>query len=209
MRPVCLAILLSLCTAIPVRAEESQPQPQTPVTEIVVTGKKEPQKTEPKPAALTSPAVEEARQQVARTPGGASVLDTEETRKGRVSNMADVFKYTPGVIAISRFGAEEARLSIRGSGIQRTFHGRGLKLLQDGIPLNLADGGFDMQAVEPLAAKYVEVHRGANALQYGATTLGGSVNFVTPTGYDASKVQARQEYGSYGHLRSQLSSTLR
>jgi len=53
-----------------------------------------------------------------------------------------------------RYGSEESRLSIRGSGLQRTFHGRGLKLLQDGVPLNLADGGFDFQAVEPLVSRY-------------------------------------------------------
>lgn len=204
-----------LSVAISVAEEVKPPAPKSekkedPVVDVMVTGKKNPKKVAeepaPEPAALTSPTIEEARQQIARTPGGASVVDAEETKKGRASNMADVFKYTPGVIAVSRFGAEEARLSIRGSGIQRTFHGRGIKLMQDGVPLNLADGGFDMQAVEPLATKYVEVHRGANALQHGATTLGGSVNFITPTGYDASKVQARQEYGSYGYLRSQISS---
>lgn len=92
--------------------------------------------------------------------------------------------FAPGVLIQSRFGAEEARLSIRGSGIQRTFHGRGLWLMQDGMPLNLADGGFDMQAVEPLSANHIEVYRGANALQvYGAATLGGAINFISNTGY--------------------------
>ncbi|MCW8133246.1 MAG: TonB-dependent receptor plug domain-containing protein, partial [Planctomycetota bacterium] len=183
--------------------QEGKSEKEVPVTNVTVTGKKEAQAV---PSALTSPTLEQARAELARTPGGASVVDLERVKEGRASTMPDVFKYTPGVIAASRFGAEEARISIRGSGIQRTFHGRGLKLMQDGIPLNLADGGFDMQAVEPLAAKYVEVQRGANALQYGGTTLGGSVNFVTPTGYDASKAQARMEYGSFGYLRSQVSS---
>ncbi|MFC5699415.1 hypothetical protein ACFPU0_28260 [Pseudomonas sp. GCM10022186] len=32
------------------------------------------------------------------------------------------------VLVQPRFGAEEARLSIRGSALQRTFHGRGLLL---------------------------------------------------------------------------------
>ncbi|MDH4653383.1 Plug domain-containing protein [Pseudomonas sp. JG-B] len=65
-----------------------------------------------------------------------------------------------------RFGAEEARLSIRGSGLQRTFHGRGLLLMQDGAPVNLADGSFDFQTIEPLTTDHIEVLRGANAWRY-------------------------------------------
>ena len=110
-----------------------------------------------------------------------------------------------GVYVQPRFGAEEARISIRGSGLQRTFHGRGLKLMQDGVPLNLADGSFDFQAVEALSARYVEVWRGANALQYGAGNLGGAVNFVSPNGYNSDLVRARAEAGSFGYRRGHLS----
>ncbi|NCU85982.1 MAG: TonB-dependent receptor, partial [Betaproteobacteria bacterium] len=111
---------------------------------------------------------------------------------------------SPGVFAQSRFGAEESRISIRGSGLQRTFHGRGLLLLQDGVPLNLADGGVDMQAIEPLATRYTEVYRGANATPYGATTLGGAINFVSFSGRDAPGLQARVEAGSFGYKRASV-----
>jgi iron complex outermembrane receptor protein len=143
---------------------------------------------------------------VADVPGGADVVDAEIYERGRVTTLKDALDFAPGVFVQPRFGAEEARLSIRGSGIQRTFHGRGIKLLQDGVPLNLADGGFDFQAVEPLAARYVEVYRGANALEYGSTTLGGAINFVTHTGYNAAPVEARLEMGSFGTLHAQSSS---
>ena len=73
------------------------------------------------------------------------------------------------------------------------------------MPLNLADGSFDFQAIEPMAARYIEVYRGANALQYGAATLGGAINYVSPTGYDAPPLQIRGELGSYGYVRSQAS----
>ncbi|MDP4849084.1 MAG: TonB-dependent receptor, partial [Verrucomicrobiales bacterium] len=83
---------------------------------------------------------------------------------------------------------------------------RGLKLLQDGVPLNRADGGVDFQAIEPLAAQYIEVYRGANALAYGATTLGGAINFVSQTGRSAPPLQSRFEYGSFDSFRGQISS---
>lgn len=155
---------------------------------------------------LTVPGIEVALATVRETPGGVSIIDATEIRKGRATTLKDALDYAPGVFVQPRFGSEEARISIRGSGIQRTFHGRGIKLLQDGAPLNLADGGFDFQAVEPLATRYIEVYRGANALEYGSTTLGGAVNFVSYTGHNASPLTARFEYGSFGSFRGQLSS---
>lgn len=148
--------------------------------------------------------LETARRRLGEHAGGTALVDGESYRGGRVGTLVDALGYAPGVFIQSRFGAEEARLSIRGSGLQRTFHGRGLELLQDGSPLNLADGGFDFQAVEPLSARYIEVYRGANALEFGASTLGGAINFVSPTGNDAAPAALRAEIGGFGYRRSQL-----
>jgi iron complex outermembrane recepter protein len=155
---------------------------------------------------LTVPSYEDATRQAHKVTGGAAVVDAENTKKGRASTLHDSLSMTPGVFVQPRQGSEEARLSIRGSGLQRTFHGRGIKLLQDGVPLNLADGGFDFQAVEPLSARYIEVFRGANALEYGAASLGGAINYVSRTGHDSSPFQARFEGGSFNYFRGQLSS---
>lgn len=155
---------------------------------------------------LTVPTFAQAMERMKRIPGGMDLISGEEVRRGRASTLTDVLGFSPGVFVQERFGAEEARLSIRGSGLQRTFHGRGLMLLQDGVPVNLADGGFDFQVIEPLAVKQVEVYRGANALQFGSSTLGGAIQYVTPTGRDAARLQLRAEGGSYGHLRGQVAS---
>jgi iron complex outermembrane receptor protein len=153
---------------------------------------------------LTVPFLEAAIAEIRQTPGGVAVVDTNEVRKGRATTLKDALDFAPGVFIQPRYGAEESRISIRGSGIQRTFHGRGIRLLQDGVPLNLADGGFDFQAVEPLASRYIEVYRGANALEFGATTLGGAVNFVSLTGHDAPRLSLRGEYGSFESYRAQF-----
>ncbi len=149
--------------------------------------------------------IEAAREHIGTTPGGANIVDAEQYKEGRVSTLSDALQFSPGVFIASRFGAEESRLSIRGSGLQRTFHMRGIQLLQDGVPLNLADGSADFQAVEPLSARYVEVYRGANALQFGSTTLGGAVNFVSPSGLTHPRWAARVEGGSFGYRRAQIS----
>jgi iron complex outermembrane receptor protein len=148
--------------------------------------------------------IDAAKARIGTTPGGANIVDAEQYKEGRVSTLDDALRFSPGVFIASRFGAEEARLSIRGSGLQRTFHMRGIQLLQDGVPLNLADGSADFQAVEPLSARYVEVYRGANALQFGSTTLGGAVNFVSPSGLDSPPLAGRFETGSFGYKRAQI-----
>lgn len=191
---ITLAVLAALATFPVAQAEETKQ-----LEEVVVTGTRE---TQP----LTAQSLQQAEAALRTVPGGANVVDSESYATGRASTLQDALGYSPGVFVQPRFGAEEARLSIRGSGLQRTFHLRGIKLMQDGVPLNLADGGGDFQAVEPLTASYINVFRGANALQYGSTTLGGAVDFVSPTGYDAGRLRLRGEVGSFGYARG-LAST--
>lgn len=146
----------------------------------------------------------QAEIELRETPGGVTLVDAKTFQNGRAGTMDDTLKLATGVFIQSRFGSDEARVSIRGSGLQRTFHGRGLMLLQDGVPLNLADGGFDMQAIEPGATRYVEVQRGANALRYGSSTLGGAINYVSQTGRSAPALLLRAETGSFDYQRYQL-----
>ncbi len=153
----------------------------------------------------TVPSLEQSRKELKKTPGGTEVVDADRYLLGRSSTLADTFALSPGVVAQPRFGSDEARLSIRGSGLQRTFHGRGIRIMQDGIPINLADGGFDMQALEPNAVDYINVWRGANALAYGASTLGGAIDFISNTGHTSPKTRWRSEVGSWNYARSTLS----
>jgi len=190
---ICLAIL----AALPYLAHADH-EGTVHLDEVKVVAKKN-------KASLTQPDIETAKENLSKTAGGTTVVDMETVREGRTSNMQDTLGMATGVLAQSRFGAEETRLSIRGSGLQRTFHGRGLKLMQDGIAVNLADGGFDFPAIDPMATDYIEVYRGANALQYGSSNLGGSINFISRTGYTAPALEVRSEGGSYGYYRLGIS----
>ncbi|MDX2227401.1 MAG: TonB-dependent receptor [Verrucomicrobiae bacterium] len=193
-----LLLTLNLCYS----QTQSTNTPPATLSEVVVTAA--PDSSHP----LTVPSLGEVRRRLDKIPGGVAVVDADDYLRGRAATMRDALAYVPGVFVQSRFGAEESKISIRGSGIGRNFHGRGLLVMQDGIPINLADGSFDMQTIEPLAARYVEVFRGGNALQYGSGYLGGAINYVSRTGYDAPKIQSRFEAGTYGYLRGQVSSGL-
>jgi iron complex outermembrane recepter protein len=171
----------------------------TTMEEVVVTGSQDTGGT------LTVPSNEEAKEIIERTAGGVGLVTSEEFEDSYSLNFEDTLQFVPGVYAQQRYG-EEVRLSIRGSGISRGFHLRGLTLLQDGVPYNLADGGADFQEADSLAMQRLEVYKGANALQYGSATLGGAINMVSKTGVSHEGNEVRAEVGSNNTYRLNLQS---
>lgn len=171
-----------MLAALPALAEETPPETQ----EIVITAQQR---------------VEEAIQRVSETPGGAHVVSAEDYADKVALSLRDALAFSPGVYAQPRFG-QEVRISIRGSGISRGYHMRGLTLLQDGVPMNLADDNGDFQELDPGFLEHLEVFRGANALRFGASTLGGAINGVTPTGRSSNGFRMRVDGGSFETVRA-------
>ena len=153
---------------------------------------------------LTVPNTEKATQLIQNTPGAVDVVSDTEFKNAPANNFKDVLGWVPGVMTQNRWGPD-GRLSIRGSGLSRNYGNRGINMYMDGVPINTADGLFDLFEIDPSAYQYVEVYKGANALRYGANSLGGAINFVTPTGYDAAQFDGRIDTGSFGYIRSQAS----
>lgn len=149
------------------------------------------------------PVVADARARLSRTPGSVAVVAAETYEDRSVVGLPDLLRDVPGVLANKRYG-EESRLSIRGSGLDQSFHQRGVLLAQDGVPFADADGFSDFQKVDPLNARFVEVYKGGNALRFGGAQLGGAVNLVTANGKTAETPFAiRLEGGWYDTWRAQ------
>jgi iron complex outermembrane recepter protein len=154
---------------------------------------------------VTAPQLTDAAEvQVAKTPGGADVVGYEDYADKSIVSLRDTLAFSPGVYLQPRYG-QEVRISIRGSGLSRGFHMRGLTLLQDGVPINLADDNGDFQELEPIFFDHLEVYRGANALRFGSGTLGGAVNGVTPMGRTAEGFYLRGDIGSFDSYRGLVS----
>ena len=148
---------------------------------------------------------EEEREEIQRTPGGVEIVGEQAIRQSRGSNLQDVLQFVPGVLIRSRFGAaDESQFSIRGSGLQNNFHQRGVNILTDGFFYGNADGFSDFESLELRATKRIEVYKGANALRFGASSIGGAINLVTKTGYDAGLIEFEGNYGSYGFAKTYL-----
>jgi iron complex outermembrane receptor protein len=155
---------------------------------------------------LSVPTTAEATAEINRTPGAVEVVpgSAYQTSTPAVT-IKDALDYVPGVFVQPKWG-DDSRLSIRGSGISRNFHLRGIQLYMDGIPINTADGYGDFQEIDPTAYRYLEVYKGANSLRFGANSLGGAINFVMPTGYDSDLFGARVDVGSFGFRKAAVSS---
>lgn len=149
--------------------------------------------------------IEADKQEIRQTPGGVSLIDIDQLSEGQVSSLEDAFRYVPGVWAASPTGTDSIFLSSRGSNLDAIgYDTNGVKLLQDGLPVTAADGNNHNRFIDPLSAKYAVFARGANAMKYGASTLGGAVNFISQTAYDVSPLTLSVSGGSHGERLTRM-----
>lgn len=189
-------MLLTTVSALALIGAAAAPDPleePTELAEIVVTATLDP--GDPM-------AARRARTELQETPGAVAVVAREAYQDHLATHLGDALHAVPGVYAQKRWG-EEVRLSIRGSGVGNPVHNRGMVLAQDGVPFNQADGFGDFQEIDLLSARYIEVHKGGNALRFGGATMGGAIELNTPTGRNAPAAnELRLEGGSFGTFRT-------
>lgn len=142
-----------------------------------------------------------AREKLEAIPGGTGLI-VDSTLKGKTNlNISDALVSTPGVVVQNFFGSnDQPRIQIRGSGLQQNPVERGILVLQNGLPINRADGSYAVGLANARQAQFTEVYRGYTANRLGATVLGGALNFVSPTGSSAPGVIVGVEGGSFGQL---------
>src|SRR5690606_35709467 len=111
----------------------------------------------------------------------------------------------PGIYAQSP-GNEGAKVSIRGSGINRTSgaHASGTFVLIDDIPFT-GPGGTAYELLEPWWIDHVGVYRGANGFKQGALALGGAISYTGQTGGEQNGSDLKYEAGSHGYQKYRFS----
>ncbi len=139
----------------------------------------------------------ELLEEQAKIPGATTIIDGDEQYQRSVNNLADTLRYAPSIWAQSASGGDAIFFSSRGSNLDATdYDENGIKLLQDGLPVTAADGNNHNRFIDPLSARYIVVAPGANALTYGASTLGGAINFISPTARDVAPQEVFISAGS-------------
>ncbi len=150
--------------------------------------------------------IESVKKELAKRPASSILIEEKEIVQSRAFNLQDVLQFAPGVRFQPRNGADEGQFQIRGTSLRNNFHHRGINILINGIYFGDADGFSDFESIDLLAYERIEIYKGANALRYGANTMGGAINFVPRTGYNASILQMRLIGGSFGLVSGQVSS---
>jgi outer membrane receptor protein involved in Fe transport len=139
-----------------------------------------------------------APKQLTQVPGAVSVIDQKQILQGRPAvGVDETLRIVPGVQTERRFGPDDVRISIRGSGVRSTFGVRSVRVLIDGIPLTEVDGQTRLEPIDLDAVARVEVLRGPNSTLYGNASA-GVINYVLEEGNkDHPYVEPRFVFGSY------------
>ncbi len=140
-------------------------------------------------------------QQMRHVSTSVDVLEAEAMQGTRSHYMDDALQFVPGVHVHSRHNQDEARISIRGSGIRTNWGVRGINVLINGIPLTDPDGLTDIDAVDLGIVDRVEVLRGPASALYGSGAVGGAVNFIFGEHHQPFGVAVSSIAGSYGFQR--------
>lgn len=198
-KPLTLAILLST-TATQVFAQSATPGATMTLAPINV---EDTQGTAapgaPSQGSSTSTAA--LRERLNALPGGVALITAEEMPSTANLTLSRALSMVPGVVVQDFFGGnDQPRVQIRGSGLQQNPVERGILVLQNGLPINRADGSYIVGFANPRQAESIEIYRGYMANRLGATVLGGAINFASPTGSNSPGVQASISGGSYGQF---------
>lgn len=195
---LAVAVICALTVQV-VRADDTSPAGEVKVLpEVVVT------ETRP-PTSLTSPGPEEASAEKTQVPGGFTIVEPDEMNLGRSSNFQDLLQQAPGLVLQSQNDAEVTKIYIRGSASIESDETIGVNVLLDGLPYTEADGETDLENFDVGAIKAAQLYRGADALKFGSVMLGGAINLIPYTGYDADPFAVQLETGSYGFWRGRIS----
>ena len=129
--------------------------------------------------------------------GGETVRDQQM----RV-NLSETLGRVPGLLAQNRQNyAQDLQVSSRGFGARATFGVRGVRLLQDGIPITMPDGQGQTALFDLDAAERIEVLRGPFAALYGNSS-GGVIHLITQDPPAQPTVQGSVSGGSFDTWRA-------
>lgn len=178
-------VIATLClAAIPATALAQSASPGSSVAEIIVIG----QRNLPE-------------ERIEALSGGADIVSTDAVATTANPTVSRALATVPGVIVQDFFGGnDQPRIQIRGSGLQQNPVERGVLVLQDGLPINRADGSYVVGLANPAQAEAIEVYRGYLANRLGATVLGGALNLVSPTGRSAPGAELSISGGNFGQF---------
>lgn len=137
-------------------------------------------------------------------PASATVINREQLENIRGAGLDEALSCTPGVLAQSRAGSTDIRLTIRGFGARgagdksNTGTSRGIRVMTDGMPETEPDGRTSYDLVDPDLAQSIEVIRSNSSALWGNAS-GGVINISTMPIFSNPFITVREQSGSFGY----------
>jgi Fe(3+) dicitrate transport protein len=125
-------------------------------------------------------------------PGSAAVIEQEELKLSRTLTVPEALRKVPGLNVRDEEGfGLRPNIGIRGLNPTRSTK---VLLLEDGIPAAYAPYGDNASYYHAPLDRYarIEVLKGVGMLRFGPQTIGGVINYITPT--------PPQEFAGYAQL---------
>ncbi len=121
-------------------------------------------------------AVREGPRSPLELPYAATLVRPDSLAALRRTGVDELLFAVPGVSLANRQNpAQDPRVSIRGFGARSAFGVRGVRVLQDGVPVTLPDGQTPVDVLDVEGAERVEVIRGSASSLYG-NAAGGVID---------------------------------
>lgn len=143
-------------------------------------------------------------------PYAVSVLTPKEIPAVKGYGLDEVLNAVPGVLAQSRAGGQDIRLTIRGFGARGAGEksnagtSRGIRVMVDGIPETEPDGRTSFDQIDLWGAGNIEIVR-SNASALWGNASGGIVNISSVPDFDKSFIKLQGMSGSYGFKKAGIS----
>ncbi|HKO99316.1 MAG TPA: TonB-dependent receptor [Pyrinomonadaceae bacterium] len=116
-----------------------------------------------------------------RIPGSVDIIDAPIIENARALTSTEILRKVPGLNVRDEEGfGLRPNIGIRGLNPTRSTK---VLLLEDGIPLTYAPYGDNASYYHPPIERFesVEVLKGSGQILYGPQTIGGVINYITPT----------------------------
>jgi len=137
--------------------------------------------------------------------GSAAILSEEDLEAFDYVDLGKLLSTVPGVYVRGEDGfGLRPNIGIRGAAAERS---QKLTLMKDGVLITpapySAPAAYYVPNISRIAA--VEVLKGPAAIRYGPHTVGGAINFLSPTIPEETTTRVDLSAGSYGFKKLQLS----
>jgi Fe(3+) dicitrate transport protein len=139
-----------------------------------------------------------------RIPGTGYILDKETLESSRVFTTPEALRKIAGTNVRDEEGLGlRPNIGVRGLNPTRSTK---ITLLEDGMPLSYAPYGDNASYYHPPIERYdrIEALRGAGQILYGPQTIGGAINYITPTPPEAFRGMVALSVGTRDYLGGRL-----